>query len=156
MPQFFKNKRLIILLAGIIILVALIGFSLRDREQLSLPEQFIKDTVGVVQIVFAKPAHMVAGFIEDIKVLYNTYEENKILKERLDEYAQIKVKADRLEKENEELKSIIDKEKDLASFFVRHASVIARNPDRWNESLIINKGEVNGIKKTWLLSRRKE
>ena len=32
MPQFFMNKRLIILLVGIIILVALIGFSLRERD----------------------------------------------------------------------------------------------------------------------------
>ncbi|EJX2323804.1 rod shape-determining protein MreC, partial [Listeria monocytogenes] len=31
MPQFFLNKRLIILLISIIVLVALVGFSLRDR-----------------------------------------------------------------------------------------------------------------------------
>ena len=46
MPQFFLNKRLIILLVSIIILVALIGFSLKEREELTWPEQFIKDTTG--------------------------------------------------------------------------------------------------------------
>lgn len=147
MPQFFKNKRLIILLVSFIILVALIGFSLRDRDQLSWPEQFIKDSTGIVQGVFAKPAHLVSGFVENVKELYSTYEENKLLKARLDEYAQLKVEADRLGKENEELKALIGKEDDLASFTVRYASVISRNPDRWNETLIINKGEVNGIEK---------
>lgn len=146
MPQFFMNKRLIILLGGIIILVALIGFSLRDRD-LSWPEQFVKDTAGFAQIIFAKPAHLAADFVENVRDLQQTYKENKVLKERLDEYAQIKVKVDRLEKENEELKAIIKKEKDLASFKSYHASVIARNPDRWDESLIIDKGEVQGIQR---------
>ncbi len=147
MPQFFKNKRLIILLSGIIILVALIGFSLRERDQLSWPEQFVKDTAGFAQMVFAKPAHLVSNLVENMRDLLQTYEENKILKERLDEYAQIKVKADRLEKENAELKALIDKEKDLASFTIHHASVIARDQDRWQETLTIDKGEVQGIKK---------
>lgn len=147
MPQFFKNKRLIILLSGIIILVALIGFSLRERDQLSWPEQFVKDTAGFAQMVFAKPAHLVSNLVENMRDLLQTYEENKILKERLDEYAQIKVKADRLEKENAELKALIDKEKDLASFTIHNASVIARDQDRWQETLTIDKGEVQGIKK---------
>lgn len=147
MPQFLRNKRLIILLAGIIILVALIGFSLRDREKLSWPEQFVKDTVGFVQNIFAKPAHYVAGFVENIHDLLNTYEENKILKEHLDSYAKLKVEADRLEQENKELRAVLDKDETLASYHVRHASVISRNPDSWNESLIIDKGEVHDIKK---------
>jgi len=147
MPQFFMNKRLIILLIGIILLVALIGFSLRERDNLSWPEQFVKDTAGFVQEIFAKPAQYVAGFVDNIEDLVNTYEENKVLKSRLDEYAQLKVEADRLKKENEELKKIIEKEKDLSSYTARQASVIARDMDRWNESIFINKGEVNGIKK---------
>jgi len=98
-------------------------------------------------MVFAKPAHLVSNLVENMRDLLQTYEENKILKERLDEYAQIKVKADRLEKENAELKALIDKEKDLASFTIHHASVIARDQDRWQETLTIDKGEVQGIKK---------
>lgn len=145
MPQFFMNKRLIILLAGIIILVALIGFSLRERE-LTWPEQFVKDSAGFLQNIVAKPAHLVSNIVEGVSDIKKTYDENKVLKERLDEYAQIKVKADRLEKENEELKALIEKEKDLASYTTHHATVIARNPDRWNEALTIDKGEVHGVK----------
>ncbi|MCU9614012.1 rod shape-determining protein MreC [Caldibacillus lycopersici] len=146
MPQFFMNKRLIILLVGIILLVALIGFSLRERDNLSWPEQFVKDTAGFVQSIFAKPAHSIAGFVGNVQDLLHTYEENEILKKRLDEYAQLKIESDRLEKENEELKAIIEKKEDLASYNPLPASVISRSFDRWDETLIINKGENQGIK----------
>ena len=86
MPQFFLNKRLIILLVSIIVLVALIGISLKDRKSLSWPEQFIKDTVGVVERVFQKPANYVAGFFENVEDVKRTYEENKKLKAKLDIY----------------------------------------------------------------------
>ena len=60
MPQFFFNKRLIVLLVSIIILVALIGFSLNGRKTITWPEQFVKDTVGLVQSTAHKPAQYVA------------------------------------------------------------------------------------------------
>ena len=41
MFQFLSNKRLILLLLGVILLVGLISFSLRDRDNVSLPEQLI-------------------------------------------------------------------------------------------------------------------
>ena len=64
MPQFFLNKRLIILLVSIIILVALIGFSLKEREELTWPEQFVKDTVGWVQTLVSRPAHYLPVFLK--------------------------------------------------------------------------------------------
>jgi rod shape-determining protein MreC len=90
MPQFLLNKRLILLLVGVIILVALIGFSLKDERNLSWPEQFIKDTTGLVQSVFHRPAQYVAGFFENIQELKNTYKENEILRSQLNQYMQLK------------------------------------------------------------------
>jgi rod shape-determining protein MreC len=146
-PQFFMNKRLLTLLVGIILLVALIGFSMRERESLTWPEELIKDTTGFLQNIFAKPAQSIAGFVENIQDLLDTYEENEILKKRLDEYAQLRVEADRLREENEELKGLLQIEKDLASYNPRKASVIARSADGWKETLVIDKGEIHGIEK---------
>lgn len=146
MPQFFSNKRLIILLISIIILVALIGFSIREREKLTWPEQFIKDTTGWVQTAFSSPAHYVSSFFESIRDLQNTYEENKELKTRLAELAQLEAKAQLLETENAELREILDKKESLSEYEPVQANVIGRNPDRWHELLVINKGKQNGIK----------
>lgn len=145
MPQFF-NKRLILLLVGIIVLVALIGFSLREREELSWPEQFLKDTTGWFQNALHKPVSSVMGFVENLNDLQDTYEENKKLKSRLDEYVKLKTEVQDLKKENEDMRKILDKEKDdLREASHIQATVIGRNPARWNEMITINKGTLHGV-----------
>ena len=42
---------------------------------------------------------------------------------------------------------IIGKEEDLREYEPVQATVISRNPDQWEEKIIIDKGEVHGIKK---------
>lgn len=135
------------MLVSIIILVALIGFSLSDRKQLSWPEQFIKDTTSWVQSAVSRPAHYVAGFFENLQDLQNTYTENKELKKRLDELARLESEVQMLKKDNEELREILDKKDSLSDFEPKQATVIGRNPDKWNELLIIDKGKNDGIEK---------
>lgn len=145
MQSFFSNKRLIILLVCIIILVALIGYSMSERRSLSWPEQFISDSVGLVQSAFSRPAHFVAGFFENVNDMRNIYEENRILKSHLDEYAVLQVEVNELRRQNEELKDTIGVKESLNNYTVRSALVIHRSPDRWNEFIGINKGRQDGI-----------
>ncbi|KAB2334077.1 rod shape-determining protein MreC [Bacillus mesophilum] len=145
MPQFFLNKRLIILLVSIIVLVALIGFSLREREKVTWPEQFLKDMTGFVQNALSGPTNYIAGFIENVQDLQNTYSENQELKPRLDKLASLEAEVQRLKKDNAELRDIVGKEDALSQYEPIQATVIGRNPDRYRENLIINKGENDGI-----------
>ena len=147
MPQFFLNKKLIVLLISIIILVALIGFSLKEKDSRSWPEQFVKDTTGFFQQIFHTPAQFIVGVFEDLRNLQNTYEENEKLKARLNEYVQLKTQVQDLEKEKKELEDALDKQDDLRDYSPVQATVIGRNPDRWQELVIINKGKLHGIEK---------
>ena len=147
MPRFFSNKRLILLLVGIIVLVALISFSLKDRQNASLPEQVVKDVVGFGQSLFSKPAHYITNVIGNIDGILNTYEENKHLKVRLSEYASEQAGLMDIKTENKRLLDIIGQKDDLHDFESVHATVISRNPDQWEEKVIIDKGERNGIEK---------
>lgn len=146
MPRFFSNKRLILLLVGVIVLVALISFSLKDRHNASLPERVVKDVVGFGQTLFSKPAHFVTGVIGNIDGILNTYDENKILKERLNEYASLQAELTEVQLENEQFREIIDKKDDLKAYDPIHATVISRNPDQWEERVIIDKGKKQGVK----------
>ncbi|MFC4320948.1 rod shape-determining protein MreC [Litchfieldia salsa] len=146
MPQFFLNKRLILLLVSIIILVALIGFSLQDRDKLTWPEQFVKDSVGWVQSLFHKPSQSLAGFFNNIHDIQNTYEENKLLKEKLDQYVILETEAQILKKENEELKAVLEKTESLDDYDSIQATVINRDPTLWYDLLTVNRGSQHGVK----------
>jgi rod shape-determining protein MreC len=146
MPRFFRNKRVVILAISFVVLVALIVFSLRENRKLTWPEQFTKDAVGLVQSVFQVPAQYVAGFFENVEDIKNTYEENKVLKARLDESASIAAKVKGLEQKNAELQEMVGyKEKERAHDSIP-AKVRSRNPDGWYDLLKIDVGEQDGVK----------
>jgi rod shape-determining protein MreC len=145
MPQFFLNKRLIVLLISIIILVALIGFSLRERSQPSWPEQFVKDTSGWVQSLVSKPTQYVVDLFGNLQDLQNTYQENKQLKTRVDKLASLEAQVQKLEKDNKQLRDVLGEKKTLSDFKPLPATAIGRNPDQWNDIIVIDKGKINGI-----------
>ena len=131
---------------GMVFLVALISFSLRDRTNATLPEQIIKDTVGVAQSIVAKPANYITGIFNNIDSLLNTYEENKRLKARLEDFAAVQAEALVLKSENEKLLELT-KSESLKAFNPIQATVIARNPDQWEEKIILDKGSSHGVEK---------
>jgi len=147
MPHFFFNKKVILLLIGMVFLVALISFSLRDRTNATLPEQIIKDTVGFAQSLVAKPANYINGVFNSIDSLLNTYEENKRLKARLEDFAVVQAEATDLKSENKKLRELLDKTESLKAFNPIQATVIARNPDQWEEKIILDKGSSHGVSK---------
>lgn len=148
MPPFFSNKKLILLLASLILLVALIGYSIRDRKQMGWPEQFVHDTAGWFQIVFNRPAQLAAGLFETINHLENTYRENRALKANLEGYAEVKQENIGIKHENDQLRKELGvfKDPDLRDYKKHPALVISRSYDQWNHLLTVNKGEQDGIK----------
>lgn len=145
MPNFFLNKRLIILLVSLIILVSLIGYSLSDKQNISRPEQFVKDIVGFGQSIISKPAYAIAGFLSNVEELQNTYTENQKLKARLEGLATLEKEIADLKKENEELRDVLGKTENLRDYQPIQATVISRTPDRWYERIVINKGNKSGV-----------
>lgn len=148
MPRFFSNKKLIVLMSALIILVGLIGFSLNDRKQ-STAEQFLQDTVGWFQMLFHTPAQYVAGFFETIEDIKDVYEENQLLKSRIKDYAEVKTLYHQLQLENEKLREQLELKNDpsLIDYKKHRAMVIGRSFDEWNKLLTVNKGAQNGIKR---------
>ncbi|HLR52839.1 MAG TPA: rod shape-determining protein MreC [Candidatus Avamphibacillus sp.] len=145
--SLFRKKRLFILLIGIIILVVLIGYSLRDRDKLTIPEQFVNDTVGWVQSIIYTPVNFFTDIFTSIDDIKNTYQENKILKEKLSEYKTLIYEVQELTEENEELRNSIDLTDSIRDFNPIQATVISRSPERWMELVTLNKGSQAGIKK---------
>ncbi|MCP3025537.1 rod shape-determining protein MreC [Halobacillus sp. A5] len=147
MPSLFRRKRLMTVLIGFIILVALIGFSMRDRSELSVPEKFLQDSVGWVQTVFHSPVQLVDNAYQNIQDMLNVYEQNEVLKTRLDEYKGLIQENQQVENDNQELRDTLDKTESMRDYTPIQGTVIARSSDRWFEQMTINKGEEHGVEK---------
>lgn len=143
--SLFRNKRLFIFLLSIIVLVVLIGFSLNDREKLTPSEQFVKDSVGWMQSLIHKPAKYVTNIFTNISDLKNTYDENKVLRQKLSEYKSLLYDLQQLKEDNEELRKTLDKTESIRDFNPIQATVMSRSPERWSEQLTIDKGSQAGV-----------
>lgn len=136
MLNFFKNNKLIVVLCAIIVFIALIGLSIRSQNQ-SPPEQYVGDSVSLGQRVVSYPINFVTGAIGN---LFNSggskQDKNKI--------KQLEAKNQRLETENKKYKKELDI-KDLSKYNPISTTVIARNPDQWMNTIVIDKGSKSGI-----------
>jgi rod shape-determining protein MreC len=148
--KFMGNKRLIFLLSGLVCFFILMGLTLGNRAQMTMPEKFVKDTVSWTQGLFYRPAAYIAGFFEDIRQLSVIYEENKTLKLTLTQYARDTQKLNELEAQNKVLKDALgftERQKQANNYKYRMAEVVTVNADPFNNTLSINLGQKDGIKK---------
>ncbi len=145
--SFFRKKSLFVILIGVILLVVLVGYSITDREQLSKPEKFFMDSVGWVQSVINKPVSYTVNMFNSVGEIKNTYDENRVLREKLAEYKTLIYEVQELDKENEELREAVELESSARDFDPVLANVISRSPERWLEQLTINKGTNQGVEK---------
>jgi len=143
--QFFRNKRLFILLIGFIVLVALIGYTLRDRDNLTGIEKIINDTVGWTQNVIHTPVQFVTDIVSNIDDFMDTYQENQVLKEQLAQNKNLIYEVQEIKEENQELRDLLGIQESVRDFDPIQATVISRSPERWVEQVTINKGENDGV-----------
>lgn len=145
--SFFRNRAIFILLIGLILLVVLVGYSLSNKNELSAPEKFIVDTVGWFQNVIHKPTSLVTSTYSNIVEIKDTYTENKVLRQKLSEYKTLIYEVQELEKENEELRGMLDIIDSPRDFEPILGNVISRSPERWLEQVKINVGSLHGVEK---------
>lgn len=135
-------------MSGVIVFVALMGFTFGGRGTMSWPEGFLKDTVTWVQGWLNKPARSVAGFFEDVRRLSVLYEENRQLKLTLTQYAKDTARLNDLEAQNKRLKEALgftERQQQSNQYKYRIAEVYASSPDPFNNTIVINLGEKDGI-----------
>lgn len=150
--QLFKllgNKRLFIMLIGLVAFIAIMGFTLGPRASLSWPEKFVKDTVGFVQSVFYKPAAYIAGFFEDVRNMKAIYEENEELRRAVAQYSRESANYNTMKAKYERLRENLrftENQKNRDKYDYRTAEVISVNSDPNNRTLVVNLGERDGIR----------
>ncbi|WP_175615112.1 rod shape-determining protein MreC [Piscibacillus halophilus] len=145
MPSFLRKRKLIVLFTSIIIVVTIIGYSIREDEQSNIGVQFISDTVGFFQNIVYQPVNYVIGFFDNVDDIRNVYKQNEVLKEELQDYKSLAFQVNELEKENEELRSLIEMDEAISDYTPIKATVISRSPEQWFDQVKINRGRMHGV-----------
>lgn len=145
-----KEKRNKIIIICVLIFCLITGFIINvvmtDRN-LTIFEKTIKDSVLTVQKILAFPIDFVANKISENNEKNKMYEKYIELENQVKENEKYKVENEELKKQLSDMKELLNINDTIAEYTYLNANVINRNLDYWNDTLIINKGEQDGITK---------
>ncbi|MGN9065430.1 rod shape-determining protein MreC [Ligilactobacillus agilis] len=150
MQKAFFNKKLVIILITLIISFLLIAFSISVRNNRNTPSFIQKignESASLVNRVVDLPLTAISNVGTAISDLHNTYEENELLKKKIDSLAATKIENQTLKSENKQLKQQLHLNKSLTDYTKVTAYVLARTPSAWQNQIIISKGTNAGIVK---------
>ena len=152
--MFIKNKRSIpkkYIVIGIIVLIIIIfvifSFTLKEDRKLNKVESFIRDALVYTEKIVSYPVKFVSGKINDYNELKSVEEDNDILETSLDRVTSIEAENIELRRELERLKEELNIEHNLSDYEYLNATVTSRSVGYWYNTITINKGSYNGIKK---------
>ncbi|MFC4078381.1 rod shape-determining protein MreC [Salinithrix halophila] len=144
--RIFANRRLFMLLLSVILLTVTVGMTRGERTSLTWPEAVVKNSIAWLNGFFASPAYAVSNWFEEWGEVGNLRAENRKLEKQADGYLQLKSQVATLKRENQQLKSIVGYTDKYKTNCIA-AQTVARNPDRWNDRVVIDQGTQDGVKK---------
>ncbi|MBP3908353.1 MAG: rod shape-determining protein MreC [Turicibacter sp.] len=135
---------------GIIVLIFMtlitVGYTMHQETKNSVPERVIKDGMTVVQTGYTGIVEGFKRFVTNINDLFHTYEENKLLKQKMYNYEALEVYTHQLEEQVASLEELQSTGISLTSYETINATTVMRNVDQWHDFIFINKGSKQGIK----------
>ena len=140
-----RYKKMISVLLVLAVLLTLAYFT-AGRQGITLPEEILQVVVAPVQGVFQRLTRSVEGVFATVKNYQLLLAENEQLRERLTEAVTLEARLTELRKENNRLRQMLDLREAL-SFDLIAAEVIARDPSSWFNTVTINKGTKDGVKR---------
>ncbi len=142
------EMRYIVLIAiiSIIVVIAILSYSLKTNKKLSTFESIFKDVVVEVQKVVYLPFKNFGGMLKDYKSLKNVLEENKVLRSSIEKTERVEAENIELKKQLNDMKKELKVDYSLSDYDYLNATVVSRNAGTWFNNLTINKGSHNGIK----------
>lgn len=145
LKQYFNNKKLITLLVSLMFFIGILWYSFNNFGSAPYIQQVVNDITSVAGRVISKPVNALNGLFSDINNLQNTFEENKELKAKLDELATMQAELTTVTSENQKLQEELDLQATLTDYNTISGTVIARNPDKWIDQVVIDRGNRDGL-----------
>lgn len=139
------NKRMFIVT---IVLVGASVISLLTSTNVVPGFGVARDAVSNIEYyIFKAPIDGLGNLASEYAALKDVYNENKKLKKSLDNYTRELAYNKQLEKELDDLKSITNIKNLPTEYTLSYTTVIKRDSEAWDSTVMINSGSQSGIKK---------
>lgn len=131
----------------IIILLIIFSFTLKEDRKLNPVESFLRDTLSYTEKIVTYPFSYITTKTREYNKLKDVNEENDILETSLDRIDAIETENVELRRQIDALKSELNIDYTLTDYEYLNATVTSRSVGYWYNTITINKGSYNGIKK---------
>lgn len=155
-----KNKLqlkyiILFILIGIILFLAIFSYTLKSNRKLTTVEQIIKDSITYTEKVIYSPVKYIKDIISDFTNLRKVKKENEILKDNIDKIDSIMTENIELKKQIKALKEELNIEYTLTDYEHLNATITSRNIGYWFNTITVDKGSYNGVKKDMIVINSK-
>ena len=131
----------------IIILLIIFSFTLKEDRKLNPVESFLRDTLSYAEKIVTYPFSYMTTKTREYNKLKDVNEENDILETSLDRIDAIETENVELRRQIDALKNELNIDYTLTDYEYLNATVTSRSVGYWYNTITINKGSYNGIKK---------
>ena len=131
----------------IIILLIIFSFTLKEDRKLNPVESFLRDTLSYAEKIVTYPFSYITIKTREYNKLKDVNEENDILETSLDRIDAIETENVELRRQIDALKNELNIDYTLTDYEYLNATVTSRSVGYWYNTITINKGSYNGIKK---------
>ncbi len=121
------------------------GYSIKKERKLNFIEKKVKDIGVFMQETIYAPIKFTKDKIEVNKEKEEIYKKYKALQQKSEKFEFNEARINELEKENKELKDMLEIKSSLTDYDVVNASIVSRDVGYWYDKIVINKGEKDGI-----------
>ena len=140
-----KDKHILSIVIIIIMIIAILSYTIISDKKISTVESFIKDCTLTIERILYQPISKFSTMMSDFTKLKDVQEENKILKSNIEKIESIEAENIELKQEIKKLKEELKVDHVLSDYDYLNATVISRNALYWYNYLTIDKGSHNGI-----------
>lgn len=145
MKEFIsRNRNFIVASVVVLVLVAMMSFTARERERISTLERALAEATLPLVRGLSQFGSGVGNWAVAIAESGHLRSENEQLRDQLGRVTALEVQLRELAAENERLQAMLDF-KASSSYDLVAARVIGRSPDNWYQAVTIDKGEADGI-----------
>ncbi|OLZ10843.1 rod shape-determining protein MreC [Sulfobacillus thermosulfidooxidans] len=141
----YRWRRLLITVLVVMVVTVSLSLTARIRGKVVGLSNIINTVVSPAESSMAFIGRETGLGVSTIGDIFTLQQQNRELKRKLLEYNSMKLELSEVLAENGQLRGLLGLEHSLGSWKLDPASIIARNPDSWFDTVVIDQGTNNGV-----------